>query len=525
MTGRPARRNLLAGGLGSVLSPPAVFAASPSPLVQTSAGPVIGVSQSGIQVFKGLRYGATTRARRFRPPVSPDPWTKPWLADRFGPACPQSHSDEPTSEDCLFLNVWTPEASVNGHRPVLVYIHGGEYSHGSGSSPLYDGALLAREQDLVVVTLNHRLNIFGHLALGLISGDAQRQSGNVGILDLILALNWVRKEIAAFGGDPACVTLVGQSGGGAKIATLMAMPAARGLFHRAMTMSGQQVTASGPQIADRRARVVLDRLGVAPGSLADLASFPTEQLIEASQAPDPTLPGSLYFGPVVDGVALPRHPFWPVAPAQSRRIPMIIGGTRDEVRIFFRSEKDRIAALGWETMTSRLGRELRIDCDPRDVVALYRRLRPEATPEDIFYSAVTDSRSWRGAVLEAEVRVACEAPTYVYQVDFGSPLEGGALKACHMIDIPLIFGTTNVPGALSGDGPDARALSRRMRDMLGRFAWTGNPNGHGLPLWAPYDLQRRSTLVFDAWPRLLDDPRSAERRFFSAFPFIQRGTI
>ena len=476
-------------------------------------------------MFKGLRYGAPTAPRRFRPPVAPAPWTKPVVADRFGPACPQTHADGPTSEDCLFLNVWTPEARRGDQRPVLVYIHGGEYSHGSGSSPLYDGALLAREQGLVVVTLNHRLNIFGHLSLGLLSSDAPRTSGNAGILDLILALNWVRKEIEAFGGDPSCVTLVGQSGGGAKIATLMAMPAAQGLFHRAMTMSGQQVTASGPQIADRRARVVLDRLGVAPTSLFDLDAVSTENLLEASQAPDPTLTGSLYFGPVVDGVSLPRHPFWPDAPPQSRHIPMIIGGTRDEVRIFFRNERERIAAFGWEDMTARLGRELRIDCDPRDVVALYRRLRPAGTPEDIFYSAVTDSRSWRGAVLEAEARVACEAPTYAYQVDFSSPLEGGALKACHMIDIPLIFGTTNVPGALSGDGPEARALSRRMRDLLGRFARTGNPNGQGLPVWAPYGLDRRQTLVLDAQSRLVDDPRSAERRFFSAFPFIQRGTI
>jgi para-nitrobenzyl esterase len=159
------------------------------------------------------------------------------------------------------------------------------------------------------------------------------------------------------------------------------------------------------------------------------------------------------------------------------------------------------------------------------VVALYRRLRPQATPEDVFYAAVTDSRSWRGAVLEAEARVTCEAPTFVYQINFGSPLEGGALKACHMIDIPLIFGTTSVPGALSGDGDEARALSGRMRDMLGRFVRTGNPNGPRLPGWTPYDLARRSTLILDVAPTLVDDPRSAERRFFSAFPFIQRGTI
>ena len=478
-----------------------------------------------MSVFRGLRYGQDTRRFRFRPSDPPVPWSGLQPAVAFGPACPQTHADESTSEDCLFLNIWTPKPERGARRPVLIYIHGGEYSHGSGSSPLYDGATLAREQDLVVVTLNHRLNIFGHLSLGFMPNTRQRMAGNVGILDLILALTWVRNDIAAFGGDPSCVTLVGQSGGGAKIATLMAMPAARGLFHRVMTMSGQQVTASGPQIADRRARVALDRLGVDPGSLEQLDSLSTERFIEASQAPDPTLPGSLYFGPVVDGVSLPRHPFWPDAPEQSQHLPMIIGGTRDEVRIFFRNEKDRIAAFGWDDMTSRLGRELRIDCDPRDVVALYRRLRPEMTPGEVFYTAVTDSRSWRGAVLEAEVRATCEAPTYMYQVDFGSPRDGGALKACHMIDIPLIFGTTGAPGALSGDSPDARSLSRRMRDMLGRFARTGNPNGPGLPAWPSYRLERRSTLILDVEPHLVDDPRSTERRFFSTFPFIQRGTI
>ena len=495
-----------------------------SPLVQTRRGPVIGRREQGVAAFRGLRYGRDTATTRFRPPLPPPPWRVPQVADRFGPACPQTHPEEATSEDCLFLNIWTPEARAGGRRPVVVYIHGGEYSHGSGSSPLYDGGLLAAEQDLVVVTLNHRLTVLGHLSLGLIAVDGRRSGGNAGLLDLVLALTWIRDEIAAFGGDPGCVTVVGQSGGGAKIATLMAMPAARGLFHRAVTMSGQQVTASGPQIADRRARVVLDRLGVSATALDALDGIPVQRLLEAGQAADPTLPGALYFGPVVDGRDLPRHPFWPDSPDHSRRIPMIIGGTRDEVRIFFRSERAHIAALGWDEMTARLGRELRIDCDPRDVVALYRRLRPTASPEDVFYAAVTDSRSWRGAVLESEVRAAAQAPTYVYQMDYSSPLDGGWLGACHMIDIPLIFGTTASPLALSGDLPEARILSRRMRDMLGRFARTGNPNGPGLPDWAPYDLEHRRTLILDSRPRVVDDPRSEERRFLSAYPFIQRGT-
>ncbi len=525
------RRSTLAiGGMAALAVPFFASAQGVSPTVQTSKGVLRGFSDRGVSVFKGIRYGQDTRRSRFSPPIAATAWTGVQEAHDFGPACPQTHADEPTSEDCLFLNLWAPAArpttpSSSALRPVLVYIHGGEYSHGSGSDPLYDGAQLAADQDLVVVTLNHRLNVFGHLFLGMMATDARRHSGNVGLLDLILALTWIRDEIAAFGGNPGCVTLIGQSGGGAKIATLMAMPQAHGLFHRAVTMSGQQVTASGPLAADHRARVVLDRLNLAPSNLSGLDALSVSQLIEASQAQDPTLSGSVYFGPVVDGENLPRHPFWPTAPELSSTIPMIIGGTRDEVRIFFRAEQGLIAKCSWEEMTARLGRELRIDCDPRKVVSLYRRLRPEASPEEVFYSAVTDSRSWRGAVLEAEARMDARAPTFVYQVNFESPLEGGHLKACHMIDIPLVFGTTKVPGALSGDSAQARQLSRQMQAMLGRFARTGDPNGPGLPAWPAYGLAHRPTLVLDAESACVADPRSAERRFFAAYPFIQRGTI
>ncbi len=495
------------------------------PVVHTSKGAVVGLSDGGVCVFKGLRYGQTTRATRFRAPRPAPVLATPVVAQQFGPACPQTLAEEAVSEDCLFLNIWTPEARRGGHRPVLVYIHGGEYSHGSGSSPLYDGALLAQEQDVVVLTLNHRLGILGHLALNRIDMGERARAGNAGLLDLILALNWVRDEIAAFGGDPACVTLFGQSGGGAKIASLMAMPAAHGLFHRAVTMSGQQVTASGPLAAERRARAVLEHLNIAPDNLAALDQHPVEALIEASLTLDPTLGGPVYFGPVVDGVDLPRHPFFPDAAPASLSIPMIIGGTRDEVRIFFRDEWDRISAYGWDQMTTRLARELRLDCDPRQVTALYRRLRPFATPEEVFYAAITDSRSWRGGVMEAQARAQAGAPAFVYQVNFESPLSQGRLKACHMIDIPLMFGTTATPGALCGNGEDARSLSRRLRDMLGRFARTGNPDGPGLPDWPPYELDRRSTLALETTPRLINDPRAEERRFFAAYPFIQRGTI
>lgn len=238
----------------------------------------------GVHVFKGAPYGADTGPRRFQPAAPVASWKGMRDALEYAPACPQTNTSERTSEDCLYLNVWTPGLRDGAKRPVLVYFHGGEYSSGSGSSPLYDGARLCTRGDVVVVTVNHRLNIFGHLYLARIGGDAYASSGNVGLLDLVQALTWVREHAEEFGGDPACVTVFGQSGGGAKIATLIAMPAARGLFHRAMTMSGQQITASGPRSATLRARACMNALQV-----RDVESL---QRVDAATLIDPGIRGT-----------------------------------------------------------------------------------------------------------------------------------------------------------------------------------------------------------------------------------------
>lgn len=495
-------------------------------VVSTRSGRVRGECRDGVSTFLGIRYGADTAPRRFMPPLAATPWPEVADALTFGPTAPQPDSGEPTSEDCLFLNVWTPSTEDGGRRPVLVYVHGGAYSSGSGSSPLYDGKTLVRRGDVVVVTLNHRLGAFGYLYLDRVArSEALADSGNCGQLDLVLALEWVRDNIAAFGGDPGNVTLFGHSGGGAKIATLMAMPAAAGLFHRTWTMSGQQVTASGPLNATARTRAALAALRLPESRVDGLRNMPAERLVEAMLTPDPiTARGRLYFGPVLDERTLTRHPFFPDAPQQSARLPMVIGNTRGETRNLIGRGDPATFDLTWATLAERMSGELRVDIHPDLVVAAYRRLYPHHSPSDVFFAATTASRSWRGAVIELEARAAQPAGTWAYELNWPSPADGGRWGAFHGLDIPLVFGTLGAEGALTGSGEDAQAMSRAMGDALLAFARTGDPNHAGLPEWRPYRLDRRSTLIFDVPPRVEDDPRSEERRLFERVPFIQQGS-
>ncbi len=522
------RRTVLAAGLetAALLSVARVARAAGGggePVVATTHGPVRGYLDDGVQVFKGIRYGADTAPRRFRPPLPPPRWSDVVDAVEYGPASPQDGTGERISEDCLFLNVWTPGTERGAKRPVMVFFHGGAYSQGSGASPSYDGRALCRRGDVVVVTVNHRLNAFGYLYLQRLGGPELADSGNVGQLDLVLALAWVRDNIAAFGGDPGCVLVFGQSGGGAKIATLMAMPAAAGLFHRAATMSGQQVTASGPQHATRRARAYLDTLGLAPDDVERVRSLPMEQLVAALDTPDPVYEhdyGPVYFGPVLDMRSLTRHPFYPDAAPQSAHIPMIIGNTHDETRAFLRGA--RYEDLAWEDLPELLVPSMRVDIHPEYVVARYRELYPERTPTEVFFAATTAGRSWRAAIIEAEER-ARQSPAYVYQLDWGSPVRP-ELGAPHAFDIPLVFGNLDVPGSLTGDGPEAREVSSMMSDAFLAFARRGDPNHGGIPEWKPYTLPRRETLVIDRPPRMENDPRGGERELFARVPYIQPGT-
>ena len=529
----PARRELLrhslyGAGLLAASSVPwastAYAASAQHSVATTKAGKIRGYVDNGVHVFKGVPYGADTSTRRYRPALPPVAWKGVRDTLEYGAACPQGDAIGRASEDCLVLNVWTPGLKADAKRPVMFYIHGGEYSSGSGSSPTYDGAHLCRRGDVVVVTINHRLNAFGHLYLARLGGADYAASGNVGILDLVQALTWVRDHIAGFGGDPGCVMVFGQSGGGAKIATMMAMPAARGLFHRAATMSGQQITASGPRSATLRARSYLDALKIAPADVLKINAADVASLVEALRAPDATMVGrSLYFGPVLDEGSLPRHPFYPDAPPQSAGIPLIIGNTHDETRAFLGNEPG-VHNLNWTELPERLLPQLLVDIDPEYVVAEYRRLYPQYSPTEVYFAATTAGRSWRGALIETELRAAQGAPVFSYQLDYKSPLEGGRYGAMHAMDIPLVFDNIAQPGSRTGTGADAQKTADQMSDAFIAFARTGNPNHAGLPQWRPYELNTRSTMVFNAQSQLVDDPRGAERRLFAQVPYIQRGT-
>jgi para-nitrobenzyl esterase len=396
------------------------------------------------------------------------------------------------------------------------------YSNGSVIDPLNYGDRLAATGDVMVVTINHRLNALGYLYLARLD-PRFADSGNVGQLDLILALQWVRANIAAFGGDPDRVLVFGQSGGGAKIATMMGMPAAKGLFHRAITMSGQQVTASGPLNASRRTTAYLARIGVDPSNLSPLLSMPIERLIDGLNAEDPILGGGVYMGPVLDMKRLLRHPFWPDANPQSNAIPMMLGNTHDETRAFIDPNGRKLAGISWDNLAARMAPELRTDILPEWVVAQYRARFPDWTPERVFYAATTAGRSWPGQVLEAEARARADAPTWVYQVDFASPIhpERGAP---HAMDIPLSFGTLDAAGSLTGTGEGARAASRAVMERFVAFARSGDPAVSGRDNWPQYRLDHRSTMIFDANSRVADDPRGWERELFARVPYIQPGS-
>jgi para-nitrobenzyl esterase len=303
----------------------------------------------------------------------------------------------------------------------------------------------------------------------------------------------------------------------------MATPAAAGLFQRAATMSGQQVTASGPLNATLRARAVLDALKLTPERASELRTVPTGKLLEAINARDPVLPfGGVSFAPVLDERTLTRHPFYPEAHPQSLHIPMIIGNTHDETRAFLGGDESNFR-LTWEQLPEKLAPQMRVDIQPEAVVAEYRRLYPRYGPTEVFFAATTAGRSWRGAVIEAEERARSGSPAYAYQLDWATPRDGGKFGAPHASDIQLVFDNIQKPGA-TAEGPGAQPMADQMSETFIAFARTGDPNNRLIPRWERYTLPRRRTMVFDVPPHAEDDPRGGERRLFAKVPYVQPGT-
>lgn len=469
-------------------------------LVPTSAGSLRGTIDDGIAVFKGVPYAAPPVGDlRFRPPAPVAPWDGTRDAVAYGPSCPQPTQrpagwtqEESESEDCLYLNVWTPDASPDRHRPVLVWIHGGGYAIGSGSWPLYDGAALARRGDVVVITVNHRLGPLGYLHLdGIVDGAEFAASGNNGMLDLVAVLEWVRDEIGAFGGDAGNVTIFGESGGGAKVSVLLAMPAARGLFHRAAIQSGPGLRVTKPARATVLARKLLDELGVADDPSA-LWSLPAERFVEAG-----AVVGRMGFSPVLDGTVVPSHPGDGLANGTAADVPLIIGCNRDESAGMLPKELDedglrsRLAVFG----------EDRVD----EILSVYRGLFPDASTVDLLSFVLTDSRMRYGSIRLAELKGKGTA-TPAFQYFFTYELGG---RAGHGYEIAFVFDN------LGHTSPSRTALAEQMSEAWLAFARDGDPGHAGMPKWPAFSPPERSTMVFGRdGGELVDDPSGAARELW-----------
>ncbi|HVB87728.1 MAG TPA: carboxylesterase/lipase family protein [Candidatus Dormibacteraeota bacterium] len=497
-------------------------------VVETSAGKIRGATTGGVHIFKGVRYGAPTDGNaRFMPPRKAAQWTGVRDAVEFGPRALQLDNQfhgmvppefepmdpgGPMSEDCLCLNVWT--AGLGGQRPVMVWMHGGGYTTGSGAFVCYDGTNLARKHDVVVVTLNHRLGVFGFTYLAELGGESFAQASNVGMLDMVAALEWVRDNIAQFGGDPANVTIFGQSGGGGKVSALMAMPPAHGLFHRAIVESGAAVTGLPRQRATKSAEAFMAKLGLQSGQVDQLQKLPMNQLLQVmGELSGNGMPGSgsLALAPVVDGTTLPSDPFNPTAPAISANVPLLIGTVETEVTFFPNQILDPIddASLHMHVKQILRGAD---DTQVDALIAAYRKGRPKASNTDLYLIIASDATFRQGVLIEADRKAAQGgAPVYQYYFTWRSPVRDGKLRTFHTLEIPFVFDNVDLAKSMTGSGEDRYALEAKMSGAWTAFARSGNPNHKGLANWPAFNETKRAVMIFNDQCEAVDDPYGESR--------------
>ena len=515
-------------------------------VADTVFGKVRGIeSRGGIKIFKGIHYGASTAgANRFMPPVDPESWTGVRDALEYGHRAPQSappKNDHGTTgtitttppktpypsiftalevpgnkftgedEDCLVLNIWTPGLSDSRKRPVMFWLHGGGFSSGAGSNTGWDGTNLCLRGDVVVITINHRLNVMGFANLSAFSPDFA-SSGDNGMLDIVHALKWVRKNISNFGGDPNCVMIFGQSGGGQKCESLLSMPLAKGLFHRAVIESGISIKTIDKELATKNAEALLDKLSISKENVHDIQKVPLEDIMAAYFAIgrdlgkiEPHNPG---FIPSVDGHILPQHPFYPAASTVSPDVPVIIGCTRTEwtglttdVSLWHLDE----AGLQAEVKKS-IG-------DPSEkIIELYRKINPEATPSELYFLIQSDYTYCVPTIKIAERRAALNrGPVYAYYFAWESPVQDGLLKTPHNMEWPFAFDNTELCAKITGGGPRPLALADKVSDAWIAFARTGDPNTKKLPHWPKFNAKDRPTMVINDESKVINDPLKEQR--------------
>ncbi len=489
----------------------------------TVTGELRGIREDGVVVFRGIPYAAPPAGRlRWRPPERPKPWFGVREAVRFGPHAPQLESPlvrlgpigvrRGSSEDCLSLNVFTPNLDDAG-RPVMVWIHGGGFTIGSSSQPLYDGGALAKRGDVVVVTLNYRLGALGFLRLTDLTGGRIPSTGNEGLLDQLAALKWVQENIAGFGGDPGSVTVFGESAGAMSLAALLALPESRGLMHRAILQSGSAHTAHTVAEANRVAESVLEKAGLTADPDGLLAADP-EVLVHAVGELSPRSMraegiGWMPLRPVIDGHLIRELPIDGLRNGQAHGIPVLAGTTRDEWRFMLISNRSAVA-MDHDGLRRRLFRVLPEDLVP-PVIDLYRdRVSGEGaepSPSNIYSEVFTDLAFRVPCERLLDAVADCGTGAFRYLFTWSSPAVGGILGACHAVDLGFTFGTNAVDGGdlFFGAGSEADRIVDQMQGAWSAFAKGGDPNAVGWPNWSRYDRRARATMEIGSNPRLRDD--------------------